>query len=754
MPGGDIGAFKRDLRSLRAAVGSPRDSWFRREPHPIPRSTLFDLLNGPSKPRLATVEFFLVACETYALSDEGRAPADEEAFLRSIWSDRYHRLPGTPAPVIRRVETEIPSEDRRWVGVVPQPAGRYQDRGLAETFDAPGPRQHVLTGLGGVGKTQVAARLARRLWEAGEIDDLFWVQAGTRGRVISAYRLGAPGSNVPGDDDEQAVSRFLSWLETTERRWLVVLDDLADPAALSGLWPPVTRNGRTVITTRRTDASLAFDEREIVQVRPFTPAEALTYLHAKLSDRPDLAVGAEELVAEMAGHPLALSQAVVYLLDVDLTCSQFLGRLRRLRLHDLVPETLPDNQSAAVAATLELSLRHADELRPVGLATPVLRVAALLDPDGIPENLFATVAVTAAVGSTAVDIRDALRCLRRVSLIDIDQVDHGRIRVHSLVQRVTREGIPRDELLVLRRAAADALLEIWSGAGNDPEQRARLHANATAVATADLYVGGVHPLVFEAGRSMAFSGGVEAAIDHFARAREAAAAQLGAEHVDVLNLRLAEMYWLGTAEYYDVAAKLAASLVDDSERLLGSRHQVVVDARIYHARWLGHEDPAVAIARLPGIIAELGPGHPETLTARNDLAYFRGASGDHAGAAEDFRLLAEERALTLGRLAEHTLISRNGHGFQLGEAGLLDQAIDVLAGVHADCAERLGPRHLHTLASLGNLLLFLGRRDGTSNYAARLRWLHGRLREQHGERNRQTTKFEEIVRNWQQSGAD
>ena len=39
------------------------------------------------------------------------------------------------------------------------------------------------------------------------------------------------------DDLEQAAARFLTWLETTERRWLVVLDDLSDPADLRRLWP-------------------------------------------------------------------------------------------------------------------------------------------------------------------------------------------------------------------------------------------------------------------------------------------------------------------------------------------------------------------------------------------------------------------------------------------------------------------------------------------------------------------------------------
>ena len=36
---------------------------------------------------------------------------------------------------------------------------------------------------------------------------------------------------------ESVAAQFLGWLSETSRPWLVVLDDLADPADLDGLWP-------------------------------------------------------------------------------------------------------------------------------------------------------------------------------------------------------------------------------------------------------------------------------------------------------------------------------------------------------------------------------------------------------------------------------------------------------------------------------------------------------------------------------------
>ncbi|SFY41696.1 hypothetical protein SAMN02787144_102840 [Streptomyces atratus] len=101
----------------------------------------------------------------------------------------------------------------------------------------------VLTGTGGVGKTQLAADYARAAWGSGGVDVLVWITASTRSAVVFGYAQA--GVEVLGADPggrEQAARLFLAWLEPKPGarpcRWLVVLDDLADPAGLRGLWPP------------------------------------------------------------------------------------------------------------------------------------------------------------------------------------------------------------------------------------------------------------------------------------------------------------------------------------------------------------------------------------------------------------------------------------------------------------------------------------------------------------------------------------
>lgn len=306
--------------------------------------------------------------------------------------------------------------------------GRPADDTLAQALvGGPAPIVcQVVAGLGGVGKTQLAANLAHRQWRTKQVDLLIWTSATSRSSIITTYAQAA--ADIIGDqndDPRHAADRFLAWLAGTNRPWLIVLDDLIDPDDLTGLWPPDTAaDGRTVITTRRRDASLVAG-RHVVNVDLFTPAQSSAYLNAKLAGTSALNDDADGVAADLGRLPLALAQAVAYMIDRKLTCTGYRRRFATRQLTALTPLSLPDQHQAIVAATWHLSVELADQLTS-GVGRMLLQLAALLDPHGIPTGMFTSDAVTAYCRRRsgrcidADDIHDALHVLHQLSLAVID----------------------------------------------------------------------------------------------------------------------------------------------------------------------------------------------------------------------------------------------------------------------------------------------------------------------------------------------
>ena len=157
------------------------------------------------------------------------------------------------------------------------------------------------------------------------MDLLTWVKASNRNAILTGYALTLAelGAADPGDDLLTGAQRFLAWLSRTERRWLVVLDDLADPADLEGLWPTGT-DGRVVVTARRDD-TLAAPNRRIAPVASFSTREALAYLTARLATDPGQRTEALDLAHDLDSQPLALAHATAALICTGASCRDYRG---------------------------------------------------------------------------------------------------------------------------------------------------------------------------------------------------------------------------------------------------------------------------------------------------------------------------------------------------------------------------------------------------------------------------------------------
>ncbi|GAA4475368.1 FxSxx-COOH system tetratricopeptide repeat protein [Phytohabitans houttuyneae] len=622
------------------------------------------------------------------------------------------------------------------VGVVPALADGYQGRQALAELDRPpcggtAVLTQVLSGFGGVGKTQLAAAYAHHVWTRRAVDLLVWITATSREAVVAGYAQAAADVLAVEDGDaERAAVRFLAWLAATDRRWLIVLDDLQAPADLTGLWPPTTGSGTVVVTTRRRDAALAGAGRRLIDVGLFTPGEAVGYLRHKLPHEPldQLA----HLTADLGHLPLALAQATAYMLDRALDCAGYRRRLtdRRRSLAHLFPEpdALPDQHRATVDATWSLSVDAADRLHPAGVARLVLDLVALLDPNGVPSGLFATAAVLDYLrASRAVEVAepvdvetaaDAVHNLHRLSLATVDPAA-GRLRVHSLVQRATRDRFTPDRRHTAAHAAADALMQIWPDPERDPTDSQALRANAAALHQHSgdaLLLPTVHAVLFRTGQSLGDTGQVSGAVAHFTQLVTDCLRVLSSDHPDTLAARSHLAWWQREAGDPTGAAQAAEQLLADRLRILGPDHPDTLTTRNTIAYCRGEAgDPAGAATAFAELLADrlrvLGPEHPDTFHTRANLAWWRGEAGDLVGAAQAAQQLLADRLRVLGPDHPDTLATRGNLARWQGLAGDPAGAVTAVQQLLTDRSRILGPDHPATLDTRSQLARWRGQ-DG------------------------------------------
>ena len=564
------------------------------------------------------------------------------------------------------------------------------------------------------GKTQLAAAFAESLWQSGGVDLLVWIEATSRASVLSGYA--AATAAVTGRDQasscESVAAQFLSWLGETSRSWLVVLDDLSDPATLDGLWPAGPA-GRVLVTSAE-EAAVPSGMR-IVPLGPFSLREAISYLSGRLAADPDKRHGVIELAQDLDLEPVALTQASAVIANTPLSCREY--RAQFMHGRDQLAESSSARPSAA-AVTWTFSLGRADELAPGRSAQLLLALTALLDGHGIPETILTAPAADdflagdgnlPANGETA---PAALAALEQAGLLTVVPVTAPpTVRISPVLQAALRAEIPEGMRDQAARSAADALLQAWPE-GEQPGWPASGLQSCVATLrriTGDqLWDGGCHPVLMRAGDSLDRARLTEPAADHWRDLATTSGRLLGGEHPDTLLVgqRLADAY-LAAGRAADAIPWFQWAL-DRLTDKLGPDHHDVIEAR----RRLGHA--LVAALQVPAAITVLeraaaqfeqvcGPGHADTLGARDELAAAYMAAGQYSDAITLYRRTLADRERAQGARHPQTMTTRHGLADAYLASGRAKEAVAAYRRVVADRERVLGPDNLDTLTARNNL---------------------------------------------------
>jgi hypothetical protein len=110
-------------------------------------------------------------------------------------------------------------------------------------------RVQVLAGMGGVGKTSLARAYANR--HLGDYGIVWWVRAEDPAAVDAEFRALLEILLPPGEAAQVGDARTVAFnlLAGQRDRWLLVLDNVPEAAAVQGLLPPAG-DGHVLITSR------------------------------------------------------------------------------------------------------------------------------------------------------------------------------------------------------------------------------------------------------------------------------------------------------------------------------------------------------------------------------------------------------------------------------------------------------------------------------------------------------------------------
>ena len=326
----------------------------------------------------------------------------------------------------------------------------------------------VVSGLGGIGKTQVVLEYAYRY--SHEYHVVMWVNAATQATLIETFVAFASKLHLSHEydpSDQQSIAQAIKhWLESTSLPWLLIFDNVDETENSEGgierIRPflPQTATGHMLVTTR-TQTVGAITTEAPLEVPNMARMEGVLFLlrrahrkektfgeHQNLSDKEIETVNdAVNLASALDNFPLALDQAGAYIQQTGRSLSSYfslyqktLGKTFRAQRGEPVTE-----YPQSVATTWEISFRLVK--RRNAAATELLRLCAFLAPDAIPEDLldknpsyWNTSSKHTEREAALYAFDQAIAVLLKFSLIKRDEATET-VSIHRLVQVVLKDAM-------------------------------------------------------------------------------------------------------------------------------------------------------------------------------------------------------------------------------------------------------------------------------------------------------------------------
>ncbi|MEU6851764.1 tetratricopeptide repeat protein [Actinacidiphila alni] len=555
---------------------------------------------------------------------------------------------------------------------------RGREEQLAELTAAvhlPGP-PHVLHGMGGSGKTALAAEVFRAV-EAEGLTAL-WVVAADRtdlrrGMLTAAAELGADEEELRGAQEGRLAAADLVWKYLSRAEgWFLVLDKADNPETLDG-WLRPTTTGAILVTTRRARAPQW--QQAVLHRLDVLPAEDAARIITDFAPGRGTSQDALDLANRLGRLPLALRLAGSYLERQALE-TWSLNDYRARFEHD---GTVLADQGAELPLAEDVGAPIAEgELRQRLSWTWQITLDAL-SARGLPE---------------ATTLMRLLSCWSQAPLpratLSGDRAWSPGAGTGPRAQTATDDEFWRKAEPALRALIDNSLvsthIDAEPSAGAAPTPCLQVHG---------LVLESVHTSI-EATERPRYMGAAVHLLD--------AALPTGFSPADVRRLRLLLPHTAALLRHTD-------ALTVGPAVALGIRAaQLVCEAGDYRA--------AVELATLAGEKSERlqGPGHPATLAARHHHGDFLRRLGAYPEAEGILRRVHARRSDTLGARHRDTLETAAALSITLYLMGHAEESLDWIRRAIDGQRRTLGNDHVETLRSRAYALELLAHSGRTRTF--------------------------------------
>lgn len=300
-----------------------------------------------------------------------------------------------------------------------------------------------ISGLGGVGKTQLAIEYAYQHHCAYK-DGIWFVVAENPTTIYNSFVAFSEcfGLNLPSEfkpeDLQQAVSAWL--LEN--HSWLLILDNLETIDDVSPYLPDDV-NGKVIITTQNT--RIEYGMR--LELDVFKADESEAFLKRRFSGNTDLEMeyycfsdfeeSAKILIARLGNLPLALEQAAAYIKEVRCSITDYLELLKQSGVDAFSDRyATPEYYEKIVTSTWNISFHALGES-----SRQLMNLCAYMAPDNIPVDFFVKMRDMLPMPLKS-DLSTKLATNRIVTELRVYSLANGTaqyLNIHRLVQEVVRK---------------------------------------------------------------------------------------------------------------------------------------------------------------------------------------------------------------------------------------------------------------------------------------------------------------------------